>query len=68
MFAKNGTGYGSKGLALAGTVLASHYIRIIKNIEDGIAGAAALNILHETIRQFDRHVPRHRSSLLPKKR
>jgi hypothetical protein len=33
-------------------------MRIIKNIEDGIAGAAALNILHETIRQFDHDVPR----------
>ncbi|UKT62757.1 hypothetical protein [Pedobacter mucosus] len=33
-------------------------MKVIKAILAGFAGAAALNILHETVRQFDKNAPR----------
>ena len=33
-------------------------MKIIKNIIGGVAGAVALNILHETVKRFDHNAPR----------
>ncbi|MET3979657.1 hypothetical protein ABIB62_002245 [Mucilaginibacter sp. UYP25] len=33
-------------------------MRIIKNLLGGLAGAAALNLLHETVKRFDHDAPR----------